>query len=85
MLFPVAIDNGGGSKASNDDAAATATAEQEGQLLGCEDCVVCMAAPRAFVFFPCRHLTHCEICQAAHKLTQCPLCREEGTPVRVFR
>ena len=59
--------------------------ERGGQLLGCKDCVVCMAAPRAFVFFPCRHLTHCEICQAAHKLTQCPLCREEGTPVRVFR
>ena len=36
-------------------------------------CSVCMEAPRAVVFLPCRHLATCVVCSKA--LTECSLCR----------
>ena len=43
--------------------------EEEGR-----DRVICMAAPKDHLLFPCRHLSLCETC-ANEKITSCPICR----------
>ena len=41
---------------------------------GTRECVVCLGAPPAVVFMPCKHLVTCAVCSP--KIVDiCPLCR----------
>ena len=45
-------------------------------------CVVCLERPRVMLFLTCAHLCACEAC--ASLMHACPLCRAEGSTLRVY-
>ena len=45
-------------------------------------CVVCLERPRVMLFLTCAHLCACEAC--AYLMHACPLCRAEGSKLRVY-
>ena len=45
-------------------------------------CVVCLERPRVMLFLTCAHLCACEAC--ASLMHACPLCRAEGSKLRVY-
>ena len=62
-----------------------ATAAESGNEGDDEDqslCVVCLEWPRVVLFLTCAHLCACEAC--ASLMHACPLCRAEGTTLRVY-
>jgi hypothetical protein len=53
------------------------------QLLEKPKCVVCEDRVRTHLFPNCGHLCLCEKC--AEKFTQCPVCKKEAKPIRVYQ
>lgn len=48
-------------------------------------CVVCLSAPSEVVWVRCGHMCCCQRCSAALPGRRCPVCRMEGSTVKVFR
>jgi len=47
-----------------------------------DECVVCLARERSYIFIQCGHLCVCENCEVY--LERCPICREYNEKQRVF-
>eukprot|EP00878_Enallax_costatus_P010834 GHUV01011313.1.p1 GENE.GHUV01011313.1~~GHUV01011313.1.p1 ORF type:complete len:279 (+),score=46.83 GHUV01011313.1:448-1284(+) len=48
-------------------------------------CVVCLSAPAEMVYVRCGHLCCCQRCSQALAAKKCPVCRTEGSVIKVFR
>jgi len=44
-------------------------------------CIVCVSNPKTYAY-PCGHFCVCEICGLI--LNECPLCRREGKPIKIY-
>lgn len=74
---------------ASDAAAAAAEAGAAGQGgPGGRDagvCVVCLSAPSEMVYVRCGHMCCCHRCSQALSAKRCPVCRTEGSVIKVFR
>lgn len=66
----------------------TAVGDEEMGGVGGRDagvCVVCLSAPAEMVYVRCGHLCCCQRCSQALAAKKCPVCRTEGSVIKVFR
>lgn len=48
-------------------------------------CVVCLTAPSEMVYVKCGHMCCCSKCTATLNSRRCPVCRTEGSVIKVYR
>lgn len=63
----------------------TRPAAATGDVADDELCVICIDGAATLAMIPCGHLCLCVDCRERESIAQCPVCRTQGKPVRIFK